>query len=384
MAAPIAAFNTQNATPVVSIVPSPEYLDQLTALSHSVPTLQKAGYVMYPLSRKEINDKKRCIRCGRRCKSRDKKRKERKEQEDGAPAAEDKNQQKAVPTTQGRLAAKQNPAAHRCRFHPGQNVNGRWTCCRRSASGFAPCASEEFHQTQEYGPGEFESRWKFHSTPFDSNVSPITRAAIAIDCEMGIAVDHESELIRLTAIDYFTGTVLLDSLVWPDIQMIHYNTRYSGVTRGNMEQARRDERCLMGIDAARTELLKYVGPSTIVVGHSAYNDLVSLRWIHTAVVDSFLLGQKEKYDQQILDQQARKAIQRVPTMANAVVSPYDVTPTQAGKKPEDGLSLKAMAMRKLGRAIQTGGRRGHDSLEDAIASRDLVHAHILGLTTEKR
>jgi hypothetical protein len=41
------------------------------------------------------------------------------------------------------------------------------------------------------------------------------------------------------------------------------------------------------------------------------------------------------------------------------------------KRDPDGVSLKAFALKKLRRSIQTG--KGHDSLEDAIAAKDLVH-----------
>jgi RNA exonuclease 1 len=42
------------------------------------------------------------------------------------------------------------------------------------------------------------------------------------------------------------------------------------------------------------------------------------------------------------------------------------------------MSLKALAMKRLGRAIQVG-KKGHDSLEDALAARDLIQAHIMGI-----
>lgn len=47
------------------------------------------------------------------------------------------------------------------------------------------------------------------------------------------------------------------------------------------------------------------------------------------------------------------------------------------RRPEDGMSLKALAKKKLGRVIQDGGNKGHDSVEDAVAARDLVHHHVL-------
>ncbi|KAF7575366.1 RNA exonuclease [Pyrenophora tritici-repentis] len=45
------------------------------------------------------------------------------------------------------------------------------------------------------------------------------------------------------------------------------------------------------------------------------------------------------------------------------------------KKPKGSgeLSLKMLLKRYLGREIQMQGNLGHDSMEDAIAARDLVH-----------
>jgi RNA exonuclease 1 len=40
------------------------------------------------------------------------------------------------------------------------------------------------------------------------------------------------------------------------------------------------------------------------------------------------------------------------------------------------LSLKTMTKKYPGRDIQTKGKAGHDSLEDAIAARDLVHRNV--------
>lgn len=39
------------------------YMDQLQKLRHSKETLQKAGYVMQPLTEVELDQKKKCARC---------------------------------------------------------------------------------------------------------------------------------------------------------------------------------------------------------------------------------------------------------------------------------------------------------------------------------
>ncbi len=158
--------------------------------------------------------------------------------------------------------------------------------------------------------------------------------AVALDCEMGTAKSGETELIRLTLIDFFTGEKLIDSLVKPDAAMAHYNTRYSGVTAADMRSAENTRSCIWGRDAAREQIWRYVGPETIVIMHGGSNDLSALRWLHSFVVDSYLL---ERFNEGV----------------------------QGGK------SLKNLSLCRLGQTIQNG--RGHCSFEDALACRELVH-----------
>lgn len=164
--------------------------------------------------------------------------------------------------------------------------------------------------------------------------------AVAVDCEMGTAVSGNSELIRVTMIDYFTLEPLVDRLVYPDVPMQHYNTRYSGVTAACMRQAVRGKTCLFGRDAAREELMKHIDLATIVVMHGGHNDLSALRWIHPTIIDTFLL---EGYQ---------------------------------GQTP-GGRSLKALCARFFGIGIQQG--KGHDSHEDAAACRELVHRWVVSI-----
>lgn len=202
---------------------------------------------------------------------------------------------------------------------------------------------------------------------------------------MGTTFDGDSELIRLTVIDYFTGETLIDSLVYPDIRMAHFNTRYSGITKGDMEQAQRQRNCILGRDAARKAVFDYVGPSTIVVGHGAQSDLSSLRWIHYRMVDSHMVevavrkAEQEKKEEE--DKRAEIEKWDDDGKGEEEVDKPKEGPKEGqkrGKQHPDGTSLKALAMKRLGRAIQVG-KKGHDSLEDALAARDLIHAHIIGL-----
>jgi len=252
----------------------------------------------------------------------------------------------------------------------------KWTCCEKHVSEKAACGGEYDHLLP-HDPSDhaLRERWQFYETPVRNR--PDHRLAVAIDCEMGSASDGESELIRLTVIDYFLGKTLIDTLVYPDTAMQHFNTRWSGVTRSQMEKARRQRTCLFGTAAARAAIFQYVGRGTFIVGHGMSHDLLSLRWRHNRIIDSFLM-----------ESNIRKAAQREVGGggSNKRETEGSAPPQKTGqandrkivrKRHPDGKSLKALALKNLGRSIQVG--KGHDSLEDAVAARDLVDFYIRGL-----
>lgn len=150
-----------------------------------------------------------------------------------------------------------------------------------------------------------------------------------------MSVSGESDLIRLTAVDFFTSETLVDNLVFPTAKMAHLNTRYSGVSRQQMTTAVAKRTCFFGRDAARQALFKYVGLETVLIMHGGSSDLTALRLLHPHVVDSFIL---EGYH---------------------------------GVQVVGGRSLKNLVKIATGRDIQRGNA-GHDSLEDALATRELV------------
>lgn len=157
---------------------------------------------------------------------------------------------------------------------------------------------------------------------------------------MGHGVSQDSELIRVTLLDYFSLDVLIDKLVYPRVPLQHTRRWVSGVSFADLNNARHQGKCLDGRDAARREVWKYVGPQTIVVGHSAQSDLEALRMAHRTVVDTMVIE-----------------MQRIGA-------------------PKQQPGLKRLAALKLGRVIQNS-KDGHDSKEDAMATRDLAHWTVL-------
>ncbi|CZR67914.1 uncharacterized protein PAC_17813 [Phialocephala subalpina] len=164
------------------------------------------------------------------------------------------------------------------------------------------------------------------------------RAAVALDCEMVGAREGEKEhnvLARLSVIDYLTGDVLIDSLVNPDKQVTDWRTRWSGVTRGAMNTAIRNGNALKGYKGAREELWKHIDSSTVIVGQALKNDFDVLRITHSLVVDSGI-----------------------------------VTAEAAGIPSISLYGIKTACTELLRIKVQQG--RGHDSVEDSLAAREVV------------
>jgi hypothetical protein len=173
-----------------------------------------------------------------------------------------------------------------------------WTCCDQHCTA-DPCSGSDFHDPHDESLEELTRHHQLHYTPvqrYDTGAvqtasnglvnGPDIRAAVAVDCEMGTAESGDTELIRVTLIDYFTGEILVNNIVEPDVPLRHLNTKYSGVTWGHMREAQRKRTSLKATPGARNAIWRYVGAQTIVVGHGVSNDLRSMKWIHEHVVDS--------------------------------------------------------------------------------------------------
>ncbi|KAF8244858.1 hypothetical protein K440DRAFT_481257, partial [Wilcoxina mikolae CBS 423.85] len=157
--------------------------------------------------------------------------------------------------------------------------------------------------------------------------------AVVLDCEMGGTHFSRSELILLTAIDFFTAEVLINNYVRPSVQILDWRTEYSGVTEAHMNQAIAEGECIDGWRAARDLLCTFIDTDTILMGHALNNDLDQLRLIHFRVVDSALT---------------------IPKLLN------------------HKHSVKSLCAELLGCSVQRGGKLGHNCLEDTLAARELI------------
>ncbi|KAH9842259.1 rna exonuclease [Teratosphaeria destructans] len=262
-----------------------------------------------------------------------------------------------------------------CRHHPRKKVFPQRTkadlgpreafhpCCNEVV-GSVGCVDAADHVFKTTSPARLAAVLPFVTTP--DNVSP-RRAprsgrvvkAVCFDCEMGYTT-LGLELIRLTAISWPDGEELIDVLVRPLGIIIDLNSQFSGVwpddltngipyrewtppsltdTRDSSAPTRR----MPVVDSpakARELLCSYLTPQTALIGHAIENDLNTTRLCHPTIIDTVL---------------------RFPHFRGL--------PLRYG--------LKMLSEKHLQRVIQhndTG--KGHDSLEDARATGDLVRVDV--------
>ena len=170
----------------------------------------------------------------------------------------------------------------------------------------------------------------------EPDASKPKRAAVIMDCEMvGIDGDY-SELARISVVDYFSGETLIDRFVQPREKVRDWRTRYSGVTPDLLAQARHRGQLFHGFEQARAALFEFIDDDTILIGHTLNHDFDALRIMHYRIIDLHIMLREES---------TRNAI---------------------------GLGLQTITKRFLNKDIQNHGKLGHDSLEDALATREVL------------
>lgn len=171
-------------------------------------------------------------------------------------------------------------------------------------------------------------------------------AAIVLDCEMvGTVSVGNDELVHITAVDFLTGRVLLDSLVQPVPIITDWRTEITGITAASMKAATARGETLDGWKAARVELQRFMDADAILIGQSLYFDLQTMQASHDIVVDTAILAFDAVLGAAMSDQRKR-------------------------------WGLKELCRQLLGVDIRQPTRPGqkatHDALEDALATRELV------------
>ena len=143
------------------------------------------------------------------------------------------------------------------------------------------CALADIHVSSDYSVEELHEYIPFRVAHKDGEETKV----LALDCEMSYTVKG-LELTRCTVLDY-AGKVILDTLVQPALDVIDFNTKYSGLNAATYRRGGFNYIFLPGTvmeprPLSLRELQDYlfenlIFSETILVGHSLESDLKALR-----------------------------------------------------------------------------------------------------------
>ncbi|KAI0750713.1 Rexo1 protein [Daedaleopsis nitida] len=239
-----------------------------------------------------------------------------------------------------KFVVKRRDQADQCRFHWGKafssKVNGEkrrvYTCC--SATVDDEGCSTGPHVFYETNPEDLHRRHAFTHTRPEDPTGDTALDVVALDCEM-IYTTGGMRVARVSVVDS-SGKEVLDEFVRMDegVEVIDFNTRFSGINAENSASA------VLPLASIRKSLDDLINSRTIVIGHALENDLKTLRMIHHRCVDTAIL------------------------FPHAAGPPYR-------------RALRTLVKEHLGQTIQSAGAAGHSSIEDSVATLDLVRWHVV-------
>ncbi|RHZ67325.1 putative RNA exonuclease [Aspergillus thermomutatus] len=223
-----------------------------------------------------------------------------------------------------------------CFYHPTkrnhQKKQYKYPCCGKRQ----PCASLPAHVYAPVQDFLLENWQNYRFTP--SSVSGICtpRRVVALDCEMVEVEGGSAEVAQICAVDILTGEVIVDKYVVPSRTVTDWRTPWSGMSQKLLEDMKQAGKTVNGWEEARKALWVHIDPDTILVGQSLQHDLNIMRMVHLSVIDTAIFS--------------REAV---------------------AKGCKQNWGLKRLCKQMLDRDIQQS-RRGHDCMEDTMATREVV------------
>ncbi|KAI1313126.1 ribonuclease H-like domain-containing protein [Xylaria venustula] len=116
-----------------------------------------------------------------------------------------------------------------------------------------------------------------------------TYDALVIDCEMVSMKGREQGLLSIAVLDFFTGDIVLHSLVRPAGPVTDWRRDVTGFNKQKLLDAARKGKVLSGWREVRERIFDVTTCETIFIGHALANDLRVLRIATDRVVDSMAM-----------------------------------------------------------------------------------------------
>lgn len=167
-----------------------------------------------------------------------------------------------------------------CVFHPGHwwDITSQFSCCggRRSSSG---CSSSEYHVHE--GDYELVHYKGYVETQPKPERDPDQHGVYGLDGEVCFTT-HGLELTRIILVDHKLD-VVYEKLVKPEHPILDYNTKYSGITKGDLDGV------TTVLADVQQDLLQLFSSKTILVGHDLSHNMKALKIFHKRFVDTVQL-----------------------------------------------------------------------------------------------
>ena len=150
-----------------------------------------------------------------------------------------------------------------------------YSCCKQEVSS-GGCCSSDFHVVDGAGHPDYDRGFvQTERKQLSPGQSP---GMFALDCEM-CNTTIGMELTRISVVDIHCK-IVYESLVKPKNLILDYNTKFSGIKRGDLDEV------TTTIEDVQKKLLELFNDRTILIGHSLESDLKALKLIHLTVIDT--------------------------------------------------------------------------------------------------
>ena len=147
-----------------------------------------------------------------------------------------------------------------------------------------------------------------------------------------------SALAFLTALDFLTGEVLINSYVAPTAPVTNWLTPVGGITPEAMDAAITDGEAFLSNDAARRALDKFLNKDTVVIGHALQHDLRALNLLHGRIIDTSVVTAEAVFSN-LSSKTTLPRIWGLKTLAKGLLG-IDIQPELAHNPLEDALATR--------------------------------------------